>query len=336
MVESWNMGTRLLMLTLTVGAFVAMWSGDHQDSRQNQAKLQRIRTFKGSVPGPKIPKIHGVKVTLFWEEDEAESDPSSVSDSTETNYSIVCLPEAAWMSSKREEHYDELDSIHQHQIIASSLKTEDWDLTSMAVLSQTPEVPVGDGEKAIPIPVDLTPGEYRIFNDEGGEYVKKWTAEELASIGIPDSVPKLNSYMLEEQRRRWFYYRENQPKSISTGIESETEQAAGNSAFSEDCDADVSVSFDPTEPIAARILSVKENLEMSVCRLKWFISSIHLNAESRIREAAGAWAGMTADALQRTRQHFERTEGISTQTERVETPVLNIQSANRIRCQRFY
>jgi hypothetical protein len=336
MVESWNMSTRLLMLTLTVGAFVAMWSGDHQDSSPDQAKLERIRSFKGTLPDRKLPIIHAVKVTLFLEDDEAESDQNSVSDSTETGFSLVCLPEEDWMSLKKEEFHEEFDSTRPRQMFASSLKTEDWDLTSTILWNHYSEVTVDDRDKAIPLPVDLAPGEYRIFNEEGAEYVKRWTAEELASIGIPDSVPALNSYMLEEEGRTWFYFREDQPEIISTSIESETEQAAGISVFSEACDGNASVSFGPTEPIAERILCVKETLEMSVCRMKWFFNLLHLNVKSTIHEAADSWVGMIADAIQQTRQHWERTEGISTKTARVETPILNIRTANRIRCQQFH
>ena len=336
MVESWNMSTRLLMLTLSVGAFGTVWTGDHQDSRQNQPKLEKIRRFQGTLPGPKLPKIHGVKVTLFWEENEAESDPNSVSDSTETGFSIVCLPEAAWMSSKEYEYYNDPDLRHHDQMFASSLRTEDWDLTSTTLWNSRSEVTVDRSDQTIPLPVDLAPGEYRISNDEGAEYVKRWTAAELASIGIPDSLPERNSYMLEEQSRTWFYVRVSRPEIISASIESETKETAGRSVFSENCDAEISVSFAPTEPIAERILFVKENLEMSVCRMKWFFSSIHLNVKSTVLEAADSWAGMTADALQRSRQHWERTKDISTKTDRVETPVINIQNAIRFRCQRFY
>ena len=313
MVESWNMSTRLLMLTLTIGAFVAMWSGDHPDARQNQTKLERIRRFHGPLPGRKLPKIHSVKVTLYWEDDETEFDPNSVSHLTETGFAIECLPEADWMASKRDEYPDEVDSIPQHQIITSSLKTEDWNLTSTIFWNRHSEVTVDIRDKEIPLPVDLAPGEYRIFNDVGAEYVKRWTAAELASKGIPDSVPELNSYMLEEKGRRWFFYRESQPKTFSTRIEGEADQTAVISAISEACDGDVSVSHDPTEPIAERILFVKENIAMSLCRLEWFFSSIHLNAKSTIREAADSLGGMTADLLQRTRQRWEDGADVSEQ-----------------------
>jgi hypothetical protein len=336
MVESWNMSTRLLMLTLTVGAFVAMWSGDHQDSRQDQTQLERIRRFQRTLPGRKLPVIQGVRVTLFWEEAETESDPDSVSDSAETGFSIECLPEADWRVSKRDEHSNAIDSIPMNQIITSSLKTEDWNLTSMVVWRQTPEMPVDLSEKTIPLPVDLAPGEYRIFNDTGGEYLKTWTAEELASIGIPGSVPELNSYLLEEQGLRWFFYRENQQTTVSTRIESETEQAAAISATTEACDVDVSVAIDPLEPIAERILFVTENVEMSLCRMEEFFSSIHRNVKARIRETADSWAGMTADAIQRTRQRWEDREDETEQAERVETEVIGIRSADRFRCRRFY
>lgn len=186
------MPARVMLLVLTVGLFVAIWSSDRgrvgktparqavahrpdADPRDVTASRRRRRTpIAAPRPGPQRLAAHSTPLTPRPK--PAVSPRSGV----ETGHGVVNPPAAA------------------HSTTAS-----------------TSEV----SARQIPLPGGLTPGEYRVVRSDGQVMRLRLTSAELARRGL--SVPKrpVEFRMLHDGRLRWYFVRISSRGALPAGFD---------------------------------------------------------------------------------------------------------------------
>lgn len=343
MVESWNMSTRLLMLFLIVGAFVVIWSGDDQHAKQAKFHPDVRHPVHGFLPPQNSPHIRSINVTLNFvnEEVAAGADPLAM-DSLERGFGIACLPEAAWQDSQHNGEFANPGRADNYQTqFASFMDEKSWEATPVDADVSTSEHLISMGDCDIPLPVDLSPGEYRIVNTQGAVYWKKWSAGELSYLGIPESVPLLNLYSLEEQGQKWFFVRVEPTELVIPVTEEKMIPVAGLW----DRKRELSASPDDSDAAADMIHFAIERIAKSAGRIGERIGSVRSQIQSTIGQTTGTWMEMMRDVVL-NRGEFQDGEfqgdgpgmtlPISFTDEMSLAPTRISDRSNQFQCQEFY
>lgn len=85
----------------------------------------------------------------------------------------------------------------------------------------------------VPLPCDLTPGEYQVVSNRGDSFRMTFSAEELEDRGIPHTVPGRNLYVLADGGMRWHFIRIEEPALEVVSVEPRRIERPP----AEDCDA---------------------------------------------------------------------------------------------------
>ena len=203
------MPVRVMLLLLATAMFIAIWSGDKHEPAATtvlsekeqpccQSTARQSTKISNSLTASLSEKIFSLRE--FW--NDMQLSLNQFAERVRSHLVRKIEKPSQWQS-----WWAWLDE--------GTLLTDE---RSVAVAARKPshvrqtseKLPIDHrqpAERNIPLPRDLTPGEFRIVNSDGLSHRLSFSPAELAAHGIPAVVPPRNLYVFKENGVRWYFIR---------------------------------------------------------------------------------------------------------------------------------